>query len=92
MQSETTSTSNSIGQTAKNQLRTFVERIERLEEEKKALSSDIKDLYAEAKATGFDSKTLRTIIKLRKLDATKRKDQEAILAIYMHALGMLDDC
>jgi uncharacterized protein (UPF0335 family) len=74
---------------AKDHLKAFVERIERLEEEKKALSDDIKDVYSEAKGNGFDVKALRTIIKLRKQDKDERTEQEAILETYMHALGML---
>ncbi len=81
---------NSIAQSAKDQLRSYVERIERLEEEKAALSGDIKDLYAQAKSSGFDTKALRTVIRLRKQDAAERRDQEAVLATYMHALGMLE--
>ncbi len=79
-----------IAQAAKDQLRSFVERIERLEEEKAALAGDIKDLYAQAKSTGFDTKALRTVVRLRKQDATERRDHEAVLATYMHALGMLE--
>ena len=79
-----------IAQTAKDQLRSFVERIERLEEEKAALAGDIRDLFAQAKSTGFDTKALRKVIKLRKQDASERRDEEAVLATYMHALGMLD--
>lgn len=74
---------------AKDHLKAFVERIERLEEEKKALADDIRDVYAEAKATGFDVKALRTIIRMRKQDTDERKEQEAILETYLHALGML---
>jgi len=70
-------------------LRAFIERIERLEEEKKALSDDIKDVYAEAKGNGFDVKVLRTIVRLRKQDANERQEQETILETYMQALGML---
>ncbi len=75
---------------AKDHLKAFVERIERLEEEKKTISDDIRDVYAEAKGTGFDAKALRTIVRLRKMDADERKEQEAILETYMHALGMLN--
>ena len=75
---------------AKDHLKAVVERIERLEEEKKALSDDIRDVYAEAKVTGFDVKALRTIVKLRKQDVNERKEHEAILETYMHALGMLN--
>jgi uncharacterized protein (UPF0335 family) len=74
---------------AKDQLKAFVERIEKLEEEKKALSDDIRDVYAESKANGFDVKALRQIIKLRKIEPTERDEQEAILETYMNALGML---
>ncbi|HWV43526.1 DUF2312 domain-containing protein [Pseudorhodoplanes sp.] len=74
---------------AKDQLKAFVERIEKLEEEKKAISDDIRDVYAEAKANGFDVKALRQIIKLRKIEPTEREEQETILETYMHALGML---
>ena len=74
---------------AKDQLKAIVERIERLEEEKKATSDDIRDVYAEAKGTGFDVKALRAIIQLRKQDADERREHEAILEIYMNALGML---
>ena len=74
---------------AKDQLKAFVERIEKLEEEKKTVSDDIRDVYGEAKANGFDVKALRQIIKLRKIEPTERDEQEAILETYMHALGML---
>ncbi|MDE2096829.1 MAG: DUF2312 domain-containing protein [Patescibacteria group bacterium] len=76
---------------AKDQLKAIVERIERLEEEKKATADDIRDVYAEAKGNGFDVKALRQIIKLRKIDAAQRQEQEAVLETYMHALGMLAD-
>jgi uncharacterized protein (UPF0335 family) len=75
---------------AKDHLKAFVERIERLGEERKAISDDIRDVYAEAKANGFDVKALRTIVRLRRLDIAERKEQEAILETYLHALGMLD--
>jgi len=74
---------------AKDQLKAFVERIERLEEEKKATSDDIRDVYAEAKGNGFDPKALRTIVRLRKQDTDERREQQAVLETYMHALGML---
>jgi uncharacterized protein (UPF0335 family) len=74
---------------AKDHLKAFVERVERLEEEKKALADDVRDVYAEAKASGFDVKALRTVVKLRKQDVNERKEQEAILETYLHALGML---
>ncbi|AMM84131.1 DUF2312 domain-containing protein [Martelella sp. AD-3] len=74
---------------ARDQLRSFIERIERLEEEKKTISDDIKDVYAEAKGTGFDTKVLRKIIALRKLDEQERMEEEAVLDTYMIALGMI---
>jgi uncharacterized protein (UPF0335 family) len=74
---------------AKDQLKAFVERVERLEEEKKAIADDVRDVYAEAKANGYDVKALRTVIRLRKQDVNERKEQEAILETYLHALGML---
>jgi uncharacterized protein (UPF0335 family) len=74
---------------AKDQLKAFVERVERLEEEKKAIADDIRDVYAEAKAVGYDTKALRTIVRLRKQDADERKEYETVLETYMHALGMI---
>lgn len=74
---------------AKDQLKAIVERIEHLEEEKKAMSDDIRDVYAEAKGNGFDVTALRTIIRLRKQDKAERAEQEAILETYLHALGMI---
>ena len=74
---------------AKDQLRAFIERVERLEEEKKTISDDIRDVYAEAKAVGYDVKALRTIVRLRKIEPTEREEQDAILETYMNALGML---
>ena len=75
---------------AKDQLKSVIERIERLEDEKKATSDDIRDVYAEAKVNGFDVKALRTIVRLRKQDVDERKEEEAVLETYMHALGMLN--
>ena len=69
-------------------LRAFIERIERLEEEKKALSDDIKDVYAEAKGNGFDVKIMRKIVSIRKQDREKRREEEEILDLYMAALGI----
>jgi uncharacterized protein (UPF0335 family) len=74
---------------AKDQLKAFVERIERLEEEKKALSDDIRDVYSEAKGNGYDVKALRQVVRLRKQDKDERAEQEAILETYLQALGML---
>lgn len=73
---------------AREQLRALVERIERLEEEKAALAADIREVYAEAKGHGFDVKTLRSVVRLRKQDTAERQEQAAILDLYMHALGM----
>jgi uncharacterized protein (UPF0335 family) len=73
---------------AADELRQFVERIERLEEEKAGIASDIKDVYAELKGRGFDTKAIRQIVRLRKQDHTERQEQEAILELYMQALGM----
>jgi uncharacterized protein (UPF0335 family) len=74
---------------AKDQLKAIIERIERLEEEKKAISDDIRDVYAEAKGNGFDVKALRSIVRMRKQDANERQEQETILETYMQALGMI---
>ena len=73
---------------AKDQLKAIVERIERLEEEKKTISDDIRDVYAEAKGNGYDVRALRMIVRLRKQDAGERAEQETILETYMQALGM----
>ncbi len=73
---------------AAGQLRAIVERIERLEEEKKTIADDIKEVYAEAKGTGFDTKALRKIVSLRKKDANERQEEEAMLDLYKAALGM----
>lgn len=76
---------------AREQLRSFVERIERLEEEKKATADDIRDVYAEAKANGYDTKALRQVVKLRKADAAAQAEFEALVDLYREALGMLVD-
>lgn len=73
---------------AAGELKTFVERIERLEEEKSAIADDIKDVYAEAKGTGFDVKVLRELIRIRRQDKAEREEREAVLDLYMQALGM----
>ena len=85
MADDVTETSQTV---AAGQLRAFIERIERLEEEKKTIADDIKEVYAEAKGTGFDTKAMRTIIRLRKKDQAERQEEEAILDLYMAALGM----
>jgi uncharacterized protein (UPF0335 family) len=73
------------------QLKSFIERIERLEEEKQALGEDIKEVYAEAKGTGFEPKIMRQILKIRKMDKDEHDEQESLLDIYKRALGMLPD-
>ncbi len=73
---------------AQEQIRSIVERIERLEEEKKAIAEDIKEVYAEAKAMGLDTRVLRKVITIRKKDPHEREEEEAMLALYLHALGM----
>ena len=77
-----------VGGIAAGRLRQIVARIERLEEEKKALADDIKEVYAEAKGAGFDTKIIRQIIRLRKVEDHDRQEQEALLDLYMQALGM----
>ena len=72
---------------AKDQLKAIIERIERLEEEKKAISDDIRDVYAEAKGNGYDVKVLRKVVALRKRDLDERKEEEAILDLYLQAVG-----
>lgn len=74
---------------AKEQLRAIIERVEQMEEEKAGISSDIRDIYAEAKGNGMDVKALRTIVRMRKQDPNDRAEQETILENYMHALGMV---
>lgn len=73
---------------AKEHLRSFIERIERLEEEKGALADDIREVYSEAKGTGFDTKVIRQVIRLRKMESADRQEQEAMLDLYLSALGM----
>ena len=74
---------------AGDQLKAFVERLERLEEEKQSLADDIKDVYAEAKANGFDTKILRQVIRMRQQDASERAEMESLLELYCSALGMM---
>jgi uncharacterized protein (UPF0335 family) len=77
-----------VGGIAGERLRSFIERIERLEEEKRALAQDIKEVYAEAKGTGFDVKIMRQIVKIRKMDQNELDEQETLLDVYKRALGM----
>ena len=76
---------------AAGQLKAIIERVERLEEEKKEVADQIKEVYAEAKANGFDTKTIRTVVALRKKPTEERQEQEALLDLYLSALGMLPD-
>ncbi|HEU0310530.1 MAG TPA: DUF2312 domain-containing protein [Sphingomicrobium sp.] len=78
----------SEGNVAADQLRLFIERIERLEEEKKGIADDVKDVYAEAKANGYDSKTMRKIVALRKMEKHARDEADALLETYRNALGL----
>jgi len=73
---------------AQGKLRSFIERIERLEEEKAALGADIREVYSEAKGQGFDSKIMRQVVRIRKMETADRQEQEALLEIYLEALGM----
>lgn len=77
-----------VGGIAADQLRSYIERIERLEEEKAALAADIKDVFAEAKGNGFDVKTMRQVLKLRKLDKDDLQEQEHLLELYKRAIGL----
>jgi len=79
----------SVGGVTKGQLRSIVERIERLEEEKAALAADVREVYAEAKSNGYDPKILRQVVRIRKMDGNERAEQEALLDTYMAALGMV---
>lgn len=77
-----------VGGITAEQLKAYVERIERLEEEKAAIAADVREVYAEAKANGFDVKIMRQVVRLRKLDSQDRSEQEALLDLYKRALGM----
>ena len=77
------------GPISADRLKSFVERIEKLEEERHAIGSDIRDVYSEAKGVGYDVKTMRKVVALRKMDAADRAEQEALLATYRHALGVI---
>ena len=77
-----------VGNVAADQLRGYIERIERLEEEKAGIASDIKDVFAESKGNGFDSVAMRQVLKLRKMEAAERDEREHMLDIYLMALGM----
>tara|TARA_B100000700_G_scaffold304460_1_gene377142 strand:- start:279 stop:590 length:312 start_codon:yes stop_codon:yes gene_type:complete len=81
--------SEETGNVARNHLRAYIDRIERLEEEKAALMEDIREIYAEAKGTGFDPKIMRQVVRIRKMEPDQRQEQEYILDTYLSALGML---
>lgn len=81
---------NDDGQISGNRLKSFIERVERLEDEKKALAEDIRDVYAEAKSTGFEPKIMRKIISLRKANLEKRREEQELLDLYMAAIGMAE--
>ena len=85
--SDTVAAPQALTTTAKEKLKQFVARIEKLEEEKKSIADDIKETYAEVKGLGFDAKVLRQVIRLRKLDRTEREEQEMVRDLYLHALG-----
>jgi uncharacterized protein (UPF0335 family) len=80
-----------VGGIAGERLKSFIERIERLEEEKRTLAEDIKEVYAEAKGTGFDTKIMRQLIRIRKRDQDELDEEETLLDVYKRALGMLPD-
>ena len=77
-----------VGGIGAEQLRSYIERIERLEEEKAALTADIREVYAEAKGNGFDTKIMRQVVRLRKMDSADREEQEELLDLYKRALGL----
>ena len=78
-----------VGGVAGDRLKSFIERIERLEEEKTALAADIREVFAEAKGEGFDAKVMRQVVRLRKMDSADREEQEAVLELYKQALGLI---
>jgi uncharacterized protein (UPF0335 family) len=85
---KTDNVSDDLHKESSNRLRSFIERIERLEEEKATIADDIKDVFAEAKGEGYDTKAIRTILKIRKKDASERAEEESVLNTYLMALGM----
>ena len=78
-----------LGATAQGKLKSLIERIERLEEDRKAVGADLKEVYAEAKGEGFDTKILRKVVRLRALDSAKRQEEEALIELYVAAIGGL---
>lgn len=89
MADDSASFDDTLNATAQGKLKSLVERIERLEEDKAAVASDLKEVYAEAKGEGFDTKILRKVIRLRKADAAKRQEEEALIELYVTAIGGL---
>lgn len=79
-----------VSEISGNRLKSFIERVERLEEEKSAIAEDIRDVYAEAKGTGFDPRVMRKIVSLRKTNLEKRREQQELLELYMSAIGMAE--
>lgn len=86
---ETCPQSDVLGATAQGQLRSIIERVERLEQEKAEIAEQIKEVYAEAKGNGFDTKAIRKVVRLRKIDRARRQEEEAILDLYLSAVGEL---
>lgn len=82
---------NTVGGVAVDQLKSIIARVEKLEEEKAGIAADIRDVFAEAKGSGFDIKAIRSILKIRKMEPQEREEQETVLDTYLHALGMLPD-
>lgn len=80
----------SVQEVSGKRLKSFIERIERLEEEKKTIAEDVRDVYAEAKSTGFDPKVMRKIVSLRKMNLEKRREEMELLELYMSAIGMAE--
>ncbi len=80
---------NDVAGVNSERLKSVIERIERLEDEKKGIASDIKDVYTEAKSVGYDAKIIREIIRIRKMEQTERMEQDELVQVYMHALGMI---
>jgi uncharacterized protein (UPF0335 family) len=87
---KTKETPDNSGEVSGTRLKSFIERVERLEEEKKALAEDIRDVYSEAKATGFEPKIMRKIVSLRKANLEKRREEQELLDLYMAAIGMAE--
>lgn len=87
MADDASSLDTTLGATAQGKLKSLIERIERLEEDKAAVASDLKEVYAEAKGEGFDTKIVRKVVRLRKTDTAKRQEEEALIELYLSAIG-----